>query len=461
MPQPYGQAPGASGPAHPTSGSSAAFPPPPQGRPPSGGGQPGGPGMPPPPGSHPYGPGPQQPGAPGGPGGFSGPNQGVPHRGPGQGPGQGPGPQGPGQGSGPQGPGQHGPGQPPTGPGGTPPPEPGKKKSRKPLIIAIAGVLVLALLLTGGLLWKRHADEQAAIRAEEERQATIAHKTEMATGTVNNFFEALGKHDLEAVKSLTDEDLESPGITKEILAATHPQAPENLKVELASPIDENSVNATVRATFGPDGATKEMEFQAFEKDADTWLLEQVAIPMSLPGDSAVKLNGVPLQGKDPSVRVLPGSYQVTPANKHLTTASGAKPVEAWDLTDTPSFDGEFVMTEKAVAAFRSSATKSINDCMAKKELNPKGCPWNIVEQNGIKVVPSTIKFKMLENPWSKLKPTYDPSSNAAAGSLTWQMRIDAEATQNGRRGTTGTNFTAGGLATADLSGDQITVKWSR
>ncbi|NLT31384.1 MAG: hypothetical protein GXX86_13195 [Propionibacterium sp.] len=340
------------------------------------------------------------------------------------------------------------------------PPEPGAKKNRKPLIIAIVGVIVLALAVTGAVLWKRHADEQAAIRAEEGRQATIARKTESARGAVEDFFTALGDHDLDAISALTVQDLSSPAINAEVLAATHPEAPANVTVEVTSPIDENTTSATVEATFGPEDSPKEMVFSVQEADTDVWKLDEVAVPLDLSREEPVKLNGVAIENTTMTVPVLPGTYTVTPTNPHLTTAEGNTPVEAYDMAGGAYFAGDFTLTDKAVAEFRTSATNTINECMKKKELNPEGCPWKLTETNDIKVLPNTIVFKMLENPWSKLTPTYNASSNQAEGSITWQMRIDAEATQNGRRGTTGTDFTAGGRATADLSGDTITVQWT-
>lgn len=348
------------------------------------------------------------------------------------------------------------------GPPGSPPPgaphpnQPNPQpRSKKPLIIILSLVVAFILLITGIIFTFWYLEKREQERAEAERQATIQSYRTAATERTEEFVTALGDHDAEAALATSlQADVDSPGMTDEVLAATYPDGISDLTTEIPGTVHDFATAISVEV--GYTAADTDYQYTLkLVRNGDDWRIEQVSDQILFSDNIEMTLNGVNV-GNEAELLVFPGTYTAAPANTFLH-APDAEPVVI-DLSMSQPWHGTIDLTEAAITEYRAAGKTLLDQCLSKKELAPEGCPWRIREENNIKVDTSTIEYTADGPDWSKVTPFWD-GQNAVA-SVRFQLDVTATATQNGNRGTTETSVSAGGQLFGDLSGEKVTVKWN-
>lgn len=412
--------------------------------------------------------GPYGPTSPQSAGGYGVPQYGAPQGGPGYGqPGQ---PQGQGypqgqptpsapygpSGQAPQGPGPYGPG--PQGPQGfTGQPAPGGK-SKLPLIIgaAVAGVVILALIL--GLALRPKKTTEAGGDSNPTSNTTAAATADSPSAAVKGYLEALAAANADGALAFAESDPASKTfLTSEVLKAAMTEAP--LTGINVPDVDNSSTYATVSASYKLGDRTINDTYYV-SKVGDKWRLKDVAADVDFSylnkGDLKVILNGVELDAD--KVYLFPGVYKVTSDNERVTW--GGKSLQVDSPNAYPSVtDLKPTLTSGAVSEIRKAAQTKLNQCRSAKKLAPAGCGFGVRAPKGVKIQPSSIKWSIESgaDAMKKMKPSLEYDDPLSATAYTY---VYLKGTAKGTNGSSYYGYDSISKTSIDLSGDTVKVSFS-
>lgn len=419
-----GQPPGGPHPGGPHPGGQQGTPPQEPGQ--GGFGQPSGPRYgngPVQPGPGGYGSQPSNPGYGTGPGSYGGPagNPGGPAYGAPGGPG------------GPGGPGPYGPGG-PMGPGAP-------KKSNNTLLIIAAAVLALIIFgIAGGvLLMNRGTTATGPTDPGGQTGASSAPPVQAAnpSDAVKSYLDALAAGQADTALALgEDQPADKTFLTDAVLKDSNSRAPIT-DINVPEVTDQNAYQVDATYKIGDESVTEEF---SVNKVGDDWKLTKTFAELNLSyvrnKTLAMTLNGADV--KTDKIRIFPGSYEFTSASKHVDYGS-ENVLVLKSPSDYPSAaDIKPTLTEGGYDAFLKAAKVGLDKCMAEKKLAPAGCPFGVRPLSGQKIDPSSVKWKLAEDPWANLKARLDhqnPSIAEASASMIFEFT--AKGTSDGRRTTFG------------------------
>lgn len=417
---PYGQPPYGQPQGRPPQGQ------PPYGRPPQGqpqpgfappnyGGQqpPGGYPTPPPPGAYP----------PGGPGGY-------PPR---------PGPAGP----------QPGPGG---VPGGQPP-----RKSSGARIGLIIGAIVLALVIIGvgaSVLLNRSTDTASdpvdppatggtgggggptgASAPPTQASSVPPPVSTQADQAVLAYLDALAAGQASVALSLAQEQpADTTFLTDAVLADSLKRAPiTDIKVTPQA----NEYDTSIAATYKIGDQLVNEKFNVQKQD-DNYLLYRVTQDVNV--DSLRNrtlpflVNGVEV--KTDNIDLFPGSYVFSSGNENVDYGSG-EPLLIKSPNDYPNaYDYRPTITAAGTKAMVAAAKAKLTACAKEAKFKPSGCEFLYIQaRSGQKLIESSIKRKILEDPLANVEPRLDyadPSVGEFSFTVRWEATL--RGTDNGRTG---------------------------
>lgn len=378
-----------------------------------------------PPGSDPYGLAPQGSGGYDGPqGGYESPPGGSDQFGQGHGGGY----------SGQAAPPPHQPyGQPPPSYG--PPPHggygmPQPKKSSTGLVLGIVGG-VLALLLIGGV------GGFFLLRSNRPDQMVL------------DYFAALQAGDADQALSFAQQrPSDTSLLTDEVLRKSNELgAIRNVEISSRS-------GSTVRVNYQIDGSPAFATLQVTETN-DGWKLRTAAFPISVMARSdaaPLLLNGVEVVE---GAVAFPGVYEVDTGSQHLSWNQDEVVIRADDaavllpLTLTISDDGE--------EAARDAIRATWDTCMEKRELKPKGCPFQMELDGTVKS--DTIRWSAEPHPadvW-QMAPLTDPTK--VSGPVSYGLRLVFDYTRGGESYTYDKTVTLRLSVYFDFTEDELQTHW--
>ncbi len=278
---------------------------------------------------------------------------------------------------------------------------PQQKKSSTGLALGIVGGIV-ALLLIGGVggffLIKNNRPDQ----------------------TVLDYFAALQAGDADKALSLARQrpsDLSL--LTDEVLKASN---------ELGAITDvqvNGRTDRSVRVSYRLDGSQTYATINVTKVSGD-WKLRDVAFPVGMMSaeDGSLFLNGIEVKK---GAVAFPGLYEVGTGSKHLewsqetVTVRPDETANVMPLSLSISDDGE--------QAARDAIRAKWDSCMKKKELQPKGCPFQM-KLNGT-VNSDTIRWSADPHPadtWVMM-PLTDPTK--VSGPAAYGLRLSFDYTAGG------------------------------
>ena len=271
-------------------------------------------------------------------------------------------------------------GQPQPGPAPPGPRPSGQRPARKVWWLLGAGVVVLALLVTGGVVLVR-----GGLGTSEEKRATEAAQrfmTAYAAGdadTVRGLFlpEVAALHDLSVM-------------TNEVLAVSLQRAPIT-QVKLGKPRKDVASTYVVPASFtmGPLQTSMDLPVTVYSRRPATVDPHLPALQLHwLPGAEA-KVNGVTAATNSP--KVLPGSYQITMTNPHLAVENGERTVTMTE--QAPAERPTLTFSDQGVEAYRTTVQQSLKACLAEKTI-ASSCGLAVQPGSGAQPVEGTVTRTM-------------------------------------------------------------------
>jgi hypothetical protein len=336
------------------------------------------------------------------------------------------------------------PGQP--GPGGAIPPPTGKGSSR---VFLIVGAIVLALIIIG---------VGAAVLVNRNTETTTSPVDPTATGgpggsapptggsstapppastkadqSVKAYLEALAAGNAAAALSLAkDQPTDKTFLTDAVLAESNKRAP---ITEIAVSPPDSEYDSSIEASYKM-GDQQVNETFTVQKQGENYLLYDVTQDVNLETIRSrtlpLQINGVGVTAD--KVDLFPGSYALTTGNNYI--AYGGGPLVITGPTDYASaYDHRPAITEAGTKAVVAAARTKLAGCAKEAKLKPSGCPFlNIRENSGQNVNESSIRRRILEDPFSNVEPRLDYRDPAIAEfNFTVRWSATASGTQSGRR----------------------------
>lgn len=354
------------------------------------------------------------------------------------------------------------PGDPSQGPGGVP--EPRTHPKKRALMVG-AGILALVLVVVGALAFRDYRARVAEERALAERAAELSRQEAAATDSARGYLEALAASEADGALSFAAAPPEGNNdlLTRDVLLEANKRAAiggvtiDGVALAEESPGVWNTGTAQTRYTIGDQPQTVDLPLR---KVGDAWKLDRVAAPVKLGLNGPDRLvNGV--TAPPGMYNLFPGSYSVTSTNPLIgltaTEFTLASPVD-----DTTDWEPAPTLSDEGRAQSIEAAKRAVDACLQRKELAPPECPWiRWRESNGVVIDKSTIQYTLVGDPWANVDFRFYGGTMTAATTVDITHRIDAQATQNGVRGTLqASERTLPAYITVDLAQGQPQVSFS-
>lgn len=328
-----------------------------------------------------------------------------------------------------------------------------RPRPRRSRALIIAGVLVLALV--GAVFGWRYVQAQ---RFEQR----LAADTAAAHQVVESYFAALRDGDAEAALATStqrpaDESLLTDDVLRSALGS------EGLKDITVGPVAlahaERMVGdaGTVMVSYTLGGMPVEVSLPV-SRSSGGWFIASATSRVDL-GSAGRTVNGHRAAGN--VVELFPGSYTVGPGSSYVTLQDPQLVITTPDVLSVAAqtwSGGKASLTPEGREAVLSAARTSLTGCLAKKSLTPEGCPIAIQTGPEITVDPATIRYTLLNSPWSEVELALEHDS-LAKGTIDLSYRIDAAAKSKGVEGVVAQSYEQQATFTADLSGATPVISW--
>ena len=366
------------------------------------------------------------------------------------------------------------PGQPGAGgPGGSVPPA--KRGSGR--IFLVVGAIVLALIIIGvgaAILLNRTTETandptdptgtggpggSAPPGASTTAPPPASTK---ADESVKAYLEALAAGNAVVALSLAkDQPTDKSFLTDGVLAESNKRAP---ITEITVSPPDSEYDSSIEASYKM-GDQQVNETFTVQKQGDNFLLYDVTQDVNLETIRSrtlpMQINGVGVTSD--KVDLFPGSYVFTSGSPYI--AYGGGPMVITSPNDFGSaYDHRPAITAAGTKAVVAAAKTKLAACAKQAKFKPSGCPFlNIRENPGQNITESSLKRRIVGNPFSNVEPRTDyQDPSIAEFSITVRWTATASGTQNGRSARfqipNATDFTT---VRARLTNDPIKVVFGR
>ena len=284
------------------------------------------------------------------------------------------------------------------------------------IIIAVAAGLAIILAVGAGFLLTRGGDEEMAggpgdPGGDSSAESPAAQQGGKPSDPVQGYLDALAASDAEKAMSFAKTaPADKTLLTNEVLEASNERAPIS---EVSVPEVTDEYTSRVSASFKVGEQAVNQDFRV-EQVGSEWKVTEIVTDLSLRN---VRANSVPLmingqEVNSDELKVFPGSYEFTTGLKYLDYGkSNILVVEGPDSSARTS-DITLTLTKAGTDEFTKAAKAHHKACVAKKELNPKGCPNQANTEK--KAKKGTVKWTVSGDPWAGFKPQISYEDPAAA-----------------------------------------------
>lgn len=273
----------------------------------------------------------------------------------------------------------------------------GPQKSNTGLIAAAvtAGALVIALV-AGLIVIATQTTPNAPPKAADTPEQVV-----------EKYFAALSDADAErAIALQAGEVSASELLTDEVLRRSAEIAPiTDVKVQQTGP---SEVLVDYRIGDTPTQAT----FPVVQDENGDWQLASVTtmVQLTRPKNVPVLINDVAVTND--TMEAFPGAYQVSTSLTNITY--DAEPVVIDGPSSFPVIQPKPQLTDAGVQAFREAVIGALDECMQRRELEPKNCPQNVPAGPQQEVDTATIKWELLDDPMTDFNPKLSDDDRTVA-----------------------------------------------
>lgn len=284
----------------------------------------------------------------------------------------------------------------------------------KGLLATLVGVLVIGIV--AGFVYVNYVREVApdpdvAVQASGSQSVEPIQTPQQV---VVEYFNALQSGDIERAMALGDRGGTGLGtlITPQAYARTRELSPiGNLKILTDDPA---AVEVRVSYTVGDEPVDAAIRLIRLDDGSYRMARTTVTVQLQVVGGQnlPMKINGQDVDHTQ-QLEVVPGSYELDsglpfiayPANNNFRINSLSR-ADPQLLTVNPQ------LTEAGRSTLMDNARRSLDRCIAQKELTPTGCPNGIIA--GQSVNQSTIDWQLLNDPWGRVTPTLSSEDQSIA-----------------------------------------------
>lgn len=261
------------------------------------------------------------------------------------------------------------------GPGGPPPygmAPPPQKKSSTGLVLGIVGGVVALLLIAGvgGYFYVMNSRPDSMVK---------------------EYFEALAAGDADkALSYAANEPTDTTLLTDEVLKAS------NALGAITDVSITSRSEKTVRVSYRIGGQLDSVNYEVVKTD-DGWKMREVAFPLGVTGtvkNVPLEINGARVKDAEDAL-VFPGTYELSTGSDYLAWSEPKQTVRGGTLQMPLTTTAE--LTDAGEKAARDAIRDLWDTCMDKKDLKPKGCPFQLAQLNGT-VDKSSIRWSADPHP---------------------------------------------------------------
>ena len=308
---------------------------------------------------------------------------------------------------------------------------PPKKKSPLGLILGLVGGFLALLLIVGVAVW-------------------VLVLNNRPQDTVEKYFEAIqAGNAAEALSYAAVPPVDKTLLTDDVLKkANELGGVSNVDIASAS-------GSKVRVRYSVGG---ESQFTFFDlsKTDDGWKMNEVAFKLNLRSSTKnvpLVVNGV--KANTENAMVFPGTYEISTGSKWYAWTESQVTVGGSEV----NLPGRVELTSEGEDAARAAIKKWFDGCLAKKELKPKGCPFQLRTVNGTPDK-STIKWSVNgKSPSAVWRPRPPEDVSKVTGHVIYRIHLQFTYTRSG----TEHNYDQQALFTqsmiVNMTKDPLTVTW--
>jgi hypothetical protein len=246
-----------------------------------------------------------------------------------------------------------------------------------------------------------------------------------------------------------------------VLAESNKRAP---ITEITVSPPDNEYDSSIEASYKMDEQQVDETFTV-QKQGENFLLDEVTQDVNL---KAIRSRTLPLQINgvgvtSDKVNLFPGSYVFTSGSNYI--AYGGGPMVINSPNDyANAYDHSPAITSAGTKAVVAAAKTKLAGCTKQAKFKPSGCPFlNIRENEGQNITESSVRRRIVGNPFSNVEPRTDNQDPSIAEfSITVRWTATASGTQNGQSARfqipSATDFTT---VRARLTNDPIKVVFGR
>lgn len=331
-------------------------------------------------------------------------------------------------------------------------PQPRPRRRRVWLPLLIVGLTVCLLVGAGLTVWWQ-------VRPQPVTQAPTGPAT-TASDAVAGYLHALSEGDVATALSYGQaEPIDQRFLTSEVLQRSREVAPiSNIEVTHADDPDTYQVFARYRLGDQPIEATFGVVY-----DGERWLLLDTTASLSVADlrqrNLPIEVNGVPV-GNSNELTVFPGAYALDTGLPRLNYGSDnitfvsapGRRQRARDLTPQ--------LTEQGHRDMIAAARSSLAACVARADADPEGCPFGAGVPAGSSVVPDSVRWELIGDPFAEAHPTLEWTDHGVV-ELPVQVRLLFRATvrTGSSEGRVEQELSRNSTAVAVVDDDPLQITW--
>lgn len=325
------------------------------------------------------------------------------------------------------------PAAPPTGPGRFP-----RLQQRHAFIVAAVALLVLA----GVLVW-------LATTATSRRDAAIR-------STAAHYLQAIADADADgALARLATKPDNRTLLTDDVLAASREAAPLTDVQVRSTTVDDREATATVSYRLGDREVVTRLDLTG--NGGSRWGIQNGLSELVVTQTQALRVNGATLT--ESSNPVLPGTYTAVSALDRVTVVGTPTAVIESPTISLATLVIDYQLTEQGTAEVLETVRSAFDTCLASTQSRPVGCPFG-VETEHVEIGADGVHYALVNDPWEGFAPSFDPQTQSATGSFTFEVTATATVTFEGRSGLMTAPLQATRSYAVDLAAEPLAVVWS-
>lgn len=285
-----------------------------------------------------------------------------------------------------------------------------RRRSLTWLIPILAAVVIIALGVVVVVVRDLNRPEPAPMPTREE--VAVDYMQALADGRATDAL------------ALSAEQQAGPFLTDQALRASLEAAP----IEDPQAVGVEGTAVSVEARLG--GEPTRFTIPMTGDDETGWQVARAAAAITIapkPAMIPLLLDGHKVEGPDYDYQVLvfPGVHTMSTESPWLDYRTPR--VTLTDLAEPGPVDASAGMTDAAIPGVREAISDRLQNCVARGELSPDGCPWNLTAPEGQPIKPGSVQLSIEGDPLAGFEPpTVHADDALAEGRLTFRLRVEAE-----------------------------------